>query len=519
MRELNKQGPVVLLPCHRSHVDYLVVAYLFEKQGLNMPRFAAGDNLSKWPLGSIIRRAGAFFIRRSFKGETIFPLVFDAYIRHLLRERHVLAFFMEGTRSRTGKLLPPKMGMMSMVMEAWRQGLVEDLPLVPMTLDYGKVFEGAAFLREKSGMEKEKENLAGVLKSRKVLKRKHGVLRLRFSEPIYLKQFVAEQGHTRDSLGFKARIPLLNDLSYKVLNQVNRRVTLTAGNIVAGLLMGNHRRGMTLESLKGLFVISVRYMRARKVEITFSEKKLEIALNNAIDTFVSWDALVRVNVGGEVVVNIPENKRSEMEYYKNNGLHFILEIALFCMAVRSLPQKKRTLAEIHAYSLEIYSFLNQEFLFRGEWPTLEMMEKAFKTMEVIDALQIEDGRVVSGDYRLGRDLVQINAHMLLNFLESYFVVAEVLAELAEGEEPDQKLLLKQCMAKARLLYAVGTLRRHESLNHVSFANALNKFAKLGLIQKRNVKGQKYPQIIMRKSQREAFATMKSKLFKWIQRLE
>lgn len=96
MRELNKQGPIVFLPCHRSHVDYLVFAYMFEVAGLNNPRFAAGDNLSKWPLGTILRRSGAFFIRRSFKGEVIFPLVFEAYLRQILTRRLNLTFFMEG---------------------------------------------------------------------------------------------------------------------------------------------------------------------------------------------------------------------------------------------------------------------------------------------------------------------------------------------------------------------------------------------------------------------------------------
>jgi len=140
-------------------------------------------------------------------------------------------------------------------------------------------------------------------------------------------------------------------------------------------------------------------------------------------------------------------------------------------------------------------------------------------MEVIDALQLDDKVIVYGEYRLGRELVQINAHMLLNFLESYLVVAEVLMELGAGEGPDQKVLLKQCMVKARLLYAVGTLRRQESLNHVTFINALEKFNKLGLIQKRNVKGQKYPQILLKESKREAFTEMKEKLFQWVQRLE
>ena len=519
IRELNKQGPVVFLPCHRSHVDYLVVAYLFEKQGLHFPRFAAGDNLSKWPLGPVLRRCGAFFIRRSFKGEPIFPLVFDAYIRHVLRERHVLIFFMEGGRSRTGKLLHPKVGMMSMVLDAWRQGIVDDLPLVPVTIDYGKVFEGQAYLREKSGLEKQKENLRSVLQSRKVLKRKHGVMRLRFGDPIYLSNYVSANGLSRENLGFKSKLPLLNKLSHEVLEEINRRVTLTAGNIIAGLLLGNPKRGMTLADLKALFIISVRFFRHKKVELSFGHKKLELAMNNALDTFDQWETLVRVNVGGEVVVNIPEAKRSEMEYYKNNGLHFVLPVSLFCMGFQILPRDQRTMDQIGDFSRKVYALLDHEFLPRGDYPTPPMVETAFDAMARIDGLKREGDTIAYGSYPHGRYLVQINSRLLINFLESYFVVAEVLTDLLPEETLDKKQVLKHCMIKARLLFAVGTLGRSESINHVSFDNALKKFSKLGYIRMVNSKGQKYPNVTLQTKKKDEFEATKQQLFQWMHQLE
>src|SRR5690606_15948456 len=152
-----------------------------------------------------------------------------------------------------------------------RQGIVEDLPLVPVAIDYGKVFEGNAYLREKSGGEKQAENLAAVLRSGKVLKRKHGVVRMRFGQPVVLKQYVADQGLQRETLGFKTKVPLLNNLGNHIMNRINLLVTLTAGNIIASILLANPRRGMTLKDLHALFVISVRYLRHRKVELAFTE--------------------------------------------------------------------------------------------------------------------------------------------------------------------------------------------------------------------------------------------------------
>lgn len=518
MRELTRKGPVVILPCHRSHVDYLAVNYMFEVHGLNYPRVAAGDNLSKWPLGPVLRRAGAFFLRRSFKGEVIFPLVFEAYIRHVLRERHILVFYTEGGRSRTGKLLHPKIGMLGMLFDAWREGTVEDLPLVPVTIDYGKVFEGKAYLREKSGLPKQKENLVSLFQTRKVLKRKHGVLRMRFGDPIYLSEEVARRGLKKDELGFKTKVPFLHDLGYKVLNDINRHVTMTAGNVLAGLLMGKPRRGMTMSDLKDLFVLSTRYFTKRDVEITYTDEKLDIAVDNALKTFENWEMLVRVEVSGETVVSIPENKRSEIEYYKNNGLHFVLDLALFCMGFRVLKPEQATLANIGEFSRDIYKLLDQEFLEPAGFPKQEGVERAFRAMEVVNALELEGERVRFGDYPIGRQLVLICAHLLQNFLESYFVVAEVACGLTVGEEIDQKSFVKQCMQRASLLHAVGTIRRMESLNAVTFANALKKFSKENYLLMKTPRGERYPVVSIKPDSLDKFNAVKDQLFKWMIRL-
>lgn len=519
IRELNKEGPVVLLPCHRSHVDSLVLAYSFEIARLNNPRFAAGENLSKWPMGMFLRHAGAFFIRRSFKGEVIFPLVFEAYIRHILRERNIVAFFMEGGRSRTGKLLHPKIGMMGMIVDAWRQGFVENLPLVPVTVDYGKVFEGEAYLREKDGGEKKAENFGAVLRGSKVLKRKHGVIRLRFGEPVMLTEFVEAQGLSRETMGFKTKVPFLHKLSRKVTEDINAMVTITAGNIIAALLLGNPKRGMTMTELRALFVIAVRFLNHRNVELAFTDKRLDVALGNALNTFEKWETIVRVEVGEEIVVNIPEHKRSEMEYYKNNGLHFILDLALFCQAFLCLSPESRTMEKIQELTHRFYHYLSQEFMPAKGFPSEENLRASYKSLEVINALTMRDGLVVFGEYKIGRSLVQVLGHLLLNFFESYFVVAEEVSKIVPGESLDRKKLLRQCMTKAKLLYAVGTVRRQEAVNNLSFGNAITWFSKNSCLRIKNIKGQKYPLVLVTEDNLKKLQVAKDELFEWVNLLD
>lgn len=519
IRELNKKGPVVCLPCHRSHVDYLIFAWIFEVYGLSNPRFAAGDNLSKWPIGTVLRRAGGFFIRRSFKGEVIFPLIFEAYIRFVLRERNILVFFMEGGRSRSGKLLHPKIGMLGMLLDAWRQGVVEDIPLVPVTIDYGRIFEGQSYLRERHGGDKKKEGIGSLLRSGKLLKRKHGVIRLRFSEAISLNDYVTQAGFERDNIGFKSRIPLLHQLGFDVLRDINRKVTLTAGNLIAGLLLGNPKRGMTVEHLRRLYLITIRFLRERHVEFAFDDETFNEAFDNALATFEEWGAVVRVSVGGLTVVNIKEDSRHELDFYKNNGLHFILDVALFSMAFKSLPAHQHQVEKITERAQYIYDILSVEFIEGEDFVNKERMQVAFDELSTDDTLEIRDKRVVPGTFQKGLDLVDINAHLLLNFVESYFVVAETLSDMKPDEALDRKKFLKQCSAKAELLFAVGTLRQKDSINHLTFANALTRFNKKNWVKLETVKNQRHPNVVVAEKRREELNEAKMELFQIMSSLE
>ena len=163
-----RKGSVILMPSHKSHLDYLVLSYVFYQNDLPPPHIAAGVNLSFWPLGHIFRRAGAFFIRRTIRGQKLYATVFSTYLRKLLREGYVQEFFLEGTRSRTGKLLQPKLGMLSMELDAFGDGVSEDLQLVPISITYEKIVEESSYTKELGGGRKEKEGFLGLLKTPQV---------------------------------------------------------------------------------------------------------------------------------------------------------------------------------------------------------------------------------------------------------------------------------------------------------------------------------------------------------------
>ncbi|MDL2275608.1 glycerol-3-phosphate acyltransferase, partial [Desulfosarcina sp. OttesenSCG-928-G10] len=171
--------------------DYLILSYLFYRNNMACPLITAGKNLSFWPLGPIFRRAGAFFLRRSFKGETLYKDVFSAYLHKLLEEGFNVELFIEGGRSRSGKLLRPKLGILSMLLDAYRNGACADMIVVPVYIGYDRIIEEHAYIHEVEGGNKEDENLGQVIRARRFLKKRYGKIYVNFHEPLSLREFLA----------------------------------------------------------------------------------------------------------------------------------------------------------------------------------------------------------------------------------------------------------------------------------------------------------------------------------------
>ncbi|MGE5856826.1 MAG: 1-acyl-sn-glycerol-3-phosphate acyltransferase, partial [Syntrophaceae bacterium] len=192
VRDISRRMPCVIIPCHRSHIDYLLLSYVFYKHNIPLPFIAAGTNLMFWPLGHIFRKAGAFFIRRTFGGNVVYRQVMETYIRIMLREGHPIEFFIEGGRSRTGKMVMPKFGMLSMVIQACTD-LHRDVAVIPVFMGYDRVMEEKSYIEELGGAAKERERASSVIKSRKLLDKRYGRVYVNVGEPIYMHSYLQLQ--------------------------------------------------------------------------------------------------------------------------------------------------------------------------------------------------------------------------------------------------------------------------------------------------------------------------------------
>ncbi|MDH5345692.1 MAG: glycerol-3-phosphate 1-O-acyltransferase PlsB, partial [Gammaproteobacteria bacterium] len=193
LHEVAKNNEVVYVPCHRSHFDYLLLSYIVYHQGLCLPHVAAGVNLNIPFIGSILRRGGAFYLRRSFKGNRLYATVFNAYLRQILVRGHSIEYFVEGTRSRTGRLLPPKAGMLAMTVNSYIHNPSLPVVFVPVYFGYEKLIEGSSFISELSGAEKQKETLTGLVRSVRSLREYFGKVYVNIGEPIRLDQLLDDR--------------------------------------------------------------------------------------------------------------------------------------------------------------------------------------------------------------------------------------------------------------------------------------------------------------------------------------
>lgn len=233
IKTVAKDHSILYLPCHRSHMDYILLSKLFYEEGLIPPHIAAGVNLSFFPMGHIFRSTGAFFIRRKFAGDVVYARTLASYIRWLIRAGHAQEFFLEGGRTRTGKLQPPKVGLLSSEIEACLEQKTKDLVLIPVAVTYDRVPEESEYRSESLGSEKTRESWLGLLRAKKFLRRKHGDIAIRFADPISVFGYFRAE-HAAGEAPAKDRI---HALARDVIRALGDHTALTGTSLIATCLL------------------------------------------------------------------------------------------------------------------------------------------------------------------------------------------------------------------------------------------------------------------------------------------
>src|SRR3954469_5319416 len=242
--EASHKGPLILCPCHKSHIDYMILSMIVDDYGLQPPHVAAGDNLNFWPVGRLLRAGGAYFIRRSFRGDRIYAATMGAYVKRLLQDGFTQEFFIEGGRSRTGKLLPPKFGMLTLEVDAWLTGVKSDAYFAPISLSYEKIVEERAYQRELLGGEKQKENAKALLGATSILRSRYGRITIRVDEPISVAQLFRERGVDPKACTPEEKKKIVQQLGLRIAAGITAAAPLAPIGLASAVLLSHDRRAL-----------------------------------------------------------------------------------------------------------------------------------------------------------------------------------------------------------------------------------------------------------------------------------
>lgn len=464
----SQKGPVILVPAHRSHMDYVVLSQILYWEGLMVPHIAAGDNLSFFPLGSIFRKGGAYFIRRSFKGDPLYPQVMRAYMKRLLREGFTQEFFIEGGRSRSGKTLPPKLGLLGIMVDCLTKTKLYEATFLPVSISYEKLMEANEYRRELEGGEKQKESRRDIFRSLGLLRKRYGRVFVNFDEPISFVDFY-NQGQS----------DLVKSLAHKIISGIQNCTVVTPTSLVATALLGSKRRILSRAQLEW----SVKKI-AQHIKIP--KPNLESVLENLLQDSV----IIAENAGRRVYYRVPEKSTLSLDYYKNNLIHHFAADAILATAFQISTRNDRKKIVKKSLLQKQAQTLSQIFKFEFSYPNAASFEEIFnaRLQGAIDArimTRVQD-QIRLTELKDGAEQLFFVANLLSNFVDAYWVCAKKL-ESALIKTPTKKVLIAVLLDYLREAVLSGASDYSEIVSKSLVENAVLYFESAGILAWENGK--------------------------------
>ena len=498
---------IIFLPCHKSHLDYVSLQLICYRLGFTLPVVVSGDNLNFPLVGSFLQHAGAMWIRRSFDKDPLYITLVQTYIDTLLQNGYNFECFIEGTRSRTGKLLGPRFGILSFLLESVMSGRTEDAYICPVSSQYDKVIEVDSYVSELLGHPKQKENLSDFLSASSVLTLKLGRVDVRFHEPWSLKDFIKSQeirpshapiqGDGQRSREVRSR--MLRTLGYKVLSDINAVSVVMPTALVGTVLLTLRGRGVGRSEL----IRRVDWLCGR-----IKAKGGKIAHFHGAPTGYVVDRALEV-LGPSLVGSVeglPEQTfyavdRFQMSFYRNMTIHLFISEALIAAALYTKVKQGGGPAiqrMVQAELADQVTFLSQ--LFRGEFifpageglaANLERAVASLRADDVIELFTDDDGQTYAGlsnaERQCGRENYDFYCFLIWPFIEAAWLGAVSLMCLTPPSKADGDIWInmKKAQDSAQLLgktlYHQGDLSYFEAVNKEALKNAYSRFAEEGII--------------------------------------
>jgi glycerol-3-phosphate O-acyltransferase len=482
LRSLAQRHPIVFLPSHKSNLDHAVLQYALHENGLPPNHTAGGINMNFFPIGPLVRRSGVFFIRRTFKDNEVYKFVLRNYIDYLVEKRFPLEWYVEGGRSRSGKLLPPRFGLLAYVVDAYRRGKSDDVLLQPVSIAYDQISDVGDYAAEARGSAKEREGFGWFLRVVRRLGSQYGDVHLRFAEPISLAKAVGPADPSAEPRADEESLAL-QKLAFEVCFRINQATPITPTSLVTLALLGRGDRALSLPELVVALKNLLAYVRRRRLPTT-EELDLDTTegVRRALDPLVGNGILACYDEGPEPVWIIAPDQHLAAAYYRNTVIHFfvngaIAELALIRAAEDGVEDPRREFWEEAARLRDLLKF---EFFFADKDIWRNELRQELSPHDPAWESRLDVGPHAIEDFL--PDLRPFHSHRILRpFLEAYRVVADELARRDPKEPVDEAAFPKACLALGRQYVLQHHVRSAESISQVLFGNALRLARNRGLL--------------------------------------
>jgi glycerol-3-phosphate O-acyltransferase len=477
--EYAKRHPLVLVPSHRSYFDFVIVSMTFYANYLIPPHIAARDNMAFGPFGFLWRRCGAFFLRRSFD-DPLYKEVFRAYVAYLVSEGVTQEFFIEGGRSRTGKTLSPRLGILSWEVEAFLATARRDLFFVPIAITYERLVEEGAMVDELEGGRKKEESVLGLMRARKFLQRRFGSVFVNFGEPISLG---AALGSRRQQLASDAspeaaveKRAFIGNLGNRIAERINWAVVPNATAVASSVLLGERHRGMLRPEFVRRMQEIVDLLRLQDVKLTPALEGDEGRFNESAASMVRMDLMRIVEDPRGEILYFEESKRRALDFYRNSIVQFLAAPSFLARRLLAGPAGPDLRGELAEW-LDL--FYHEFFTPRGEVLAAHL-DAFLDHFERFGWLEQKDGELRATEK--GLPTFRFLAEQTRGIVEAYHAtLAAVAAALGEGAPVTLKDLSKAAAEQFERAQILGEVDRREAANPVTFANALDLLARQRII--------------------------------------
>ncbi len=476
---------VIYVPCHRSHIDYLLLSYLLFRNGLTPPHIAAGINLNMPLIGGLLRRGGAFFMRRTFKGNPLYTAVFNEYLHTLFSKGFPVEYFVEGGRSRTGRMLQPKTGMLAITMRSFLRSNRLPVVFVPVYIGYERVLEGRTYLGELRGASKKKESIFDIFKVIGALKQRFGHVWVNFGEPIKLAEFLdSEQPDWRSQdYGNQFRPDWLNSatnrLGTRVARHLNEAAAINPVNLVALALLSTSKLALDERALARVLDLYLALLRS----VPYSpHTTLPEGNGQALIEYVQrMELLAEQSDALGKILYLDEQNAVLMTYYRNNVLHIFALPALLASFFQSSARMSRE--QILRFTKALYPYLQSELFIRWELDELDAVVDQWLAAFVEQGLLKNEGDVYVRPAPSSREFVLLTllARAIVQTLQRFYMATALLLNAGQNAISAEELE-DLCTVMAQRLSILHGLNAPEFFDKSLFRHFIQTLQDQGVLR-------------------------------------